>query len=141
MSSVFRTGLPAADALTLQRCRQCEQVNYPPRELCGHCLADALQWQAVPDGGAVQSLVQLHYSLEPAYAGQLPWTVASVKLDCGPVVLAHAPPGTAIGARVKVRMVRDNSGNIMLAALDSDEESTGAAAGWLAAVDFREVRT
>jgi len=42
MAATFSTGLPNATDLTLQCCGQCQQVNYPPRELCGHCLADSL---------------------------------------------------------------------------------------------------
>lgn len=139
MTTLFRTGLPAAGALTLQCCGQCKQVNYPARELCGNCLADDLQWQSVSDTGLVQSLVELHYSLEPVYAEHLPWAVASIKLDCGPVVLAHLAPGAAINTAVKLRAIQDAAGNTMLLAASTDNSSQQAAAAWLAGVKFSEV--
>jgi uncharacterized OB-fold protein len=129
----FRTGLPATGALQLQVCGNCGAVNYPSRELCGHCLADALRWQPVADGGVVQTLTELHYSLEPAYAAQLPWPVASVKLDCGPIAFAHLQPGLAVSSRVTVRILADDSGNNMLVAHAANDAATAA---WLEKIQF-----
>ena len=140
MTAVFRTGLPATGALTLQRCGRCRHVNYPPRELCGHCLADDLQWQPVADGGVVQSLTRLSYSLEPAYAEHLPWAIASIRLDCGPIALAHLAPGIACHARVALRAIQDRAGNRMLLATGIDTEAQRLLAGWLQSVGFKEIR-
>ena len=139
MSIEFDTGLPASGTLVLQCCGECHRVSYPPRELCGHCLADALAWSPVDDTGTVQSLTELHYSLEPSYARHLPWVVASVRLDCGPVVLAHLPPGIAVKTRVKLRIVADAAGNRMLLAAGTDDAARQAASAWLASVEFREI--
>lgn len=141
MTTVFRTGLPATDTLTLQCCGECGQVNYPVRELCGHCLADRLQWQSVTATGLVQSLTALGYSLEPAYAKHLPWTVASIVLDCGPVVLAHLAPGIEVDTVVRLRVVRDAAGNRMLVATGIEAGSQEAAASWLQRVGFEEIQT
>ena len=139
MTIIFNTGLPASGSLTLQKCGQCGRMNYPARELCGRCLADDLHWQSVKDTGLVQSQVQLHYSLEPAYAEHLPWTVASVKLDCGPVILAHLPPGIETNSPVRLKVIQDSAGNRMLVALGTDEAAQQTATDWLVAVQFREV--
>ena len=135
MTVDYKTGLPATGDLRLQVCSACGQVNYPSRELCGNCLADALHWQAVDAEGTVQSLTELHYSLEEDYAQRLPWRVASVKLDCGPIALAHLEPGVSLMDRVIVRVVSDRYGNPMLAALDSSSDNV---ADWLETIDFRE---
>ena len=139
MSTMFNTGLPNATDLTLQCCGQCQQVNYPPRELCGNCLADSLQWQRVDNSGIVQSVAQLHYSLEPAYAEHLPWIVASIKLDCGPVVLAHLQPDIICGATVKLKPVQDQAANRMLVATGDDSRSEESASAWLQAINFKEI--
>ena len=139
MPTEFHTGLPATGTLTLQRCGRCQRVNYPPRELCGACLADDLHWQAVADTGVVQSLTRLGYSLEPGYAQHLPWTVASVLLDCGPIALAHLAPGLETGARVALRVVEDEAGNRMLAASGTDPAARQREQGWLQTVGFREI--
>jgi uncharacterized OB-fold protein len=136
MSTSFSTGLPASGELMLQYCSQCRHINYPPRELCGHCLADSLQWQLVENTGTVQSITQLHYSLEPEYAEHLPWTVANIKLDCGPVVLAHLQADIMSAARVTLKIVQDKGLNRMLVASGDDSELTSA---WLEAVNFKEI--
>jgi uncharacterized OB-fold protein len=139
MAGHFDTRLPATQRLALQVCDECGSVNYPPRELCGACLADALQWRAVADTGVVQSLTELHYSLEPHYAARLPWRIASVHLDCGPVVFAHLQPGVAIGDRVAVRPLQDDGGSRMLVATaGADAANEWQVADW-ATLGFREV--
>jgi uncharacterized OB-fold protein len=138
---LFQTRLPASGTLHLQQCGECGQVNYPVRELCGNCLADALQWQPVTDTGTVQSITELHYSLEPAYTGHLPWSIASIQLDCGPIVLAHLVPGIEIGSPVKLQVVQDTSGNRMLLALGRDDAATRLASRWLEQVQFKEIST
>lgn len=138
MSVVFKTGLPHSNALTLQCCGQCQHINYPPRELCGHCLADNLQWQAVDASGVLQARTELHYSLEPTYAQHLPWAVGSIKLDCGPVVLAHLQPDIEVGAAVRLSVIQDPAGNAMLAATRCEEDGANAST-WLQRINFREI--
>ena len=131
----FETDFPTTGALQLQVCGACGRVNYPSRELCGNCLADDLGWQAVNAAGTVQSLTELHYSLENHYQQHLPWPVASVKLDCGPVALAHLQPGTPLLERVSLRVLSDRDGNRMLVAL---RNGTDSASSWLETINFRE---
>jgi hypothetical protein len=68
-------------------------------------------------------MTTLHYSLEPQYESRLPWQVASVALDCGPVAFAHLQAGAGLGSRVTVRIVCDSNGSRMLAALHNEEEA------------------
>ena len=137
--AIFQTGLPTSSTLSLQQCSKCGQVNYPARELCGNCLADALQWRPVKDTGTVQSTTELQYSLEQAYTAHLPWSIASIQLDCGPIVLTHLVPGIAIGSAVRLTVVQDKQGNHMLLALSRDDTAQQAATDWLAEVQFREI--
>jgi uncharacterized OB-fold protein len=136
VSGRFDTRLPAASGLVLPRCETCGHVNYPPRELCGRCLADALRWQPVDDGGVLLARTELHYSLEQDYAANLPWSIGSVQLTCGPVVLAHLQPGVAAGAPVNVVIVEDRHGNRMLAARDPQLAAAGR--DWLSSIQFKE---
>ena len=137
--TTFKTGLPASSTLTLQQCTNCNHVNYPSRELCGNCLANALQWQPVKDTGTVQSITELQYSLEPGYSTHLPWSVASVQLDCGPQAIAHLVPGIAIGDPVTLKLVEDAQGNVMLLAQGDDAAAQQAASRWLEKVQFKEI--
>lgn len=127
----FDTWLPAGDdgTLALQRCGECAEVSYPPRELCGACLADALEWAPVDTAGRLLATIDVHHSLEPYYAARLPWRVGSVQLACGPTVIAHlAPEIDAPGTTVQVVTVTDPAGNRVLVAAGADRDLGGAAA-------------
>ncbi|GAA6152060.1 Zn-ribbon domain-containing OB-fold protein [Pseudoteredinibacter isoporae] len=91
--------------LHLQHCGACQQWSYPPRELCGHCLADALSWQLCSGEGQVLSRIDLHNSFEAYFSEQLPWSLLSVKLDIGPVLYVHGEGQS--GQRVNVKLQLD----------------------------------
>ena len=138
MSAQFDTGLPGPGQLQLQCCGNCQAVNYPPRELCGSCLADSLSWRAVDERGSVLSQTDLHYSLEPNYATQVPWTIAVIKLDCGPVLFAHLQPGVSSGVIVSVKIAQDQHGSQMLIAVPSEKNASASTATWLKSIKFKE---
>ena len=53
----------AEGRLALQQCTGCGTVQYPPRELCSACLADALEWRATDgEAGEVLATTLLHHS-------------------------------------------------------------------------------
>ncbi len=79
------------NALTLQHCEECGQVQYPPRELCKACLGE-LVWRETQGSGVISSGVDLHHSLWEFFKRRMqqkPWPIASIALDCGPTVIAH----------------------------------------------------
>jgi hypothetical protein len=138
MNSRFATGLPGAGAeFQLPCCSSCNRVSYPIRELCGHCLADALIWRTVDANGTVQSVSTLQYSLEPVYTQHLPWTIASVLLDCGSVALAHSQPGLTLGDRCVLRICSDGEKNRLLVACVANDPESGAA-DWLQSIGYEE---
>ena len=103
------TEAAANERFVLQVCESCQSVQYPPREVCGHCLSQNLKWQDVDSEGVVVSHTRIHASLDPFFA--TPTKVCSVKLDCGPVVLAHAGEvDIKTGIRVCVKNAMDESG-------------------------------
>jgi uncharacterized OB-fold protein len=114
-------GLPVDGALRLQRCGECGAVQYPPRETCGACLADTLRVERVTQGATVLAATVLHHSLEPWFAARLPWTVASVALDAGPVAFVHIDASIAThGTRVRVATAQDGAGAWCLVAFADD---------------------
>ena len=78
-----------AAVLELQVCRDCGTVQYPPREACRVCLSHRLDWRAQDGGGELVSETPLHHSNELFYRERMPWRLGMVKLDCGPVIVAH----------------------------------------------------
>jgi uncharacterized OB-fold protein len=135
MPAKFNTVLPSVNGLSLQQCSKCGHISYPVRELCGNCLADSLVWQSVDGGGTVQSVTALHYPLETNFSRQLPWRIASVKLDAGPVAFAHLQPGIECKARVTLSIAQDEMDNNVLVATGENE----SASQWLTPIKFTEI--
>jgi len=100
-----------AGELRLQVCADCGTVQYPPREVCGECLSENLEWQSTDGSGTVISHTRLHASIEPYFQARLPLDVVSVRLDAGPVLYAFAGDGTAqTGTPVTVEARLDEAG-------------------------------
>lgn len=108
----------------LQHCGECGTVQYPPREVCGHCLSTTLDWRETDGSGRVQSHVTLHTSLDPWFRDRLPVTIVLVKLDAGPVLYAFADKILKRDAAVTVRAVIDESGEAVLHAAEKSDGET-----------------
>ena len=117
-------GLTAAAAegrFALQVCADCGTVQYPPREACVACLSAELSWREVPAGGALIAATTLRASADPYFRQRMPWRIGTVALDCGPSVIAHLHGEVAQGARVRMTLRLDKSGQgVMLAMPDQD---------------------
>src|SRR5271155_3852022 len=114
-------GLTAAAArgeFELQVCRDCGTVQYPPREACRKCLSNRLDWRAQDGAGELVSETTLHHSNELFYRERMPWRLGVIKLDSGPVIVAHVhgdcPPAPS---RVHVRAGLDKAGQAALIAV------------------------
>src|SRR5271154_5594811 len=79
----------AEGRLMLQVCSACGAVQYPPRDVCGHCLSEALQWRAVERGGVVAASSVGRVSSELYSRERQPWRTGVVRLVRGPVVIPH----------------------------------------------------
>ena len=123
-------GLTAAAALgrfELQQCRACGTVQYPPREACHKCLSVDLAWRAQPQGGELLSATVLHHSNDLFFRERLPWRLGLVRLDCGPMVVAHLHERTAAApSRVRVAAKLDRAGQAVMVALPSEENANMA---------------
>ncbi len=117
-------GLAAAAArgqFRLQVCGACEAVQYPPREVCGACLATGLQWRDVPAGGRVLALTTVRVSADPYFRTRVPWRIGTVRLDCGPVVVAHLHGDVGDDARVWMVLKLDKAGQGVMFALPEED--------------------
>jgi NAD(P)-dependent dehydrogenase (short-subunit alcohol dehydrogenase family)/uncharacterized OB-fold protein len=114
-------GLTAGAArgrLELQVCRDCGTVQYPPREACRACLSQRLDWKPQSGGGELMSQSTLHHSNEVFYRERMPWRLGMVRLDCGPVVVAHLHGDcTPAPSRVRVHANIDRAGQAALVAM------------------------
>lgn len=117
--SEIPTDVPAADevtaaywdatcrhVLTAQRCGSCSAYQHPPRAVCITCFATEHLDQAEVSGhGTVDTFTVVHRSPRPEL--EVPYTVARVRLDEGPIVLTRLEGSTAwsIGDSVTVGWV------------------------------------
>jgi uncharacterized OB-fold protein len=102
-----RSGI-GARVIRLQRCLDCDAMQYPPREACGTCLSDRLTWESADHlPGRVLARTRLHHSNEPRFRDRLPLTLGLVRFDCGPVAVCFLADGVTPGDAVRVSLGSD----------------------------------
>jgi uncharacterized OB-fold protein len=103
--------------LALQRCTACGAVQYPPRELCWHCLADALEWRVSNrEPGEVLATTTLYHSYDAQFRSRLPLRLALVRLDAGPTTVCFLAEDCGTRARVAVSAETDDADRAILTA-------------------------
>jgi NAD(P)-dependent dehydrogenase (short-subunit alcohol dehydrogenase family)/uncharacterized OB-fold protein len=116
------TAAAARGSLELQTCRNCGTVQYPPREACRVCLSQRLEWRPQNGAGELLSEATLHHSNELFYRERMPWRLGMVRLDCGPVVVAHLHGDCARApSRVRVLANIDRAGQAALIAIPEND--------------------
>ncbi|HZQ56978.1 MAG TPA: Zn-ribbon domain-containing OB-fold protein [Acidimicrobiales bacterium] len=99
--------------LTLQRCRSCRWLQFPPDVCCVHCQAEAFDHAELSGRGTVFTFAVVDRALHEGFVDALPYIVALVELEeqAGLRVLANiidAEPrdvscGMAVEATFEVR--------------------------------------
>lgn len=116
-------GLAAAAAegrFALQLCLACGAAQYPPRAVCGACLGEHLVWRDVPRGGELLAETTVRVSADPYFRARTPWRSGAVRLDCGPVVIAHLHRDVAVGGRVRLGLHLDRAGQGVMVAMPAE---------------------
>ena len=75
--------------LLMQRCGHCGRLRYPAAIVCPDCLSPATEWQVVRGHGKVFSFVVFHRAYHPAWESKVPYNVALIELDEGPIMLSN----------------------------------------------------
>lgn len=111
------TRAAAEGRFEMQVCAECATVQYPPREVCGQCLSEHLNWKSVDDRGELIAITTLRHSNDLYFRERLPWQVGTVKMVAGPVVVAHVHEDCAANSAVRLALKLDRSGQAVLHAL------------------------
>jgi hypothetical protein len=69
---------------------------------CPYCGTEGGTDVEVPGTGTVYSWVGVHRAMTPAFAGEVPYTVATVDLDGGGRIFARVSPSGAVAIGVAV---------------------------------------
>lgn len=95
-----------AGELRLQRCAGCGRHQFPPRALCADCGCRALEWVRASGRGRIASFTVVRRPLSPAYAAEVPYVVALIRLEEGPMMMSNVvgcpPERIAMAAPVGV---------------------------------------
>jgi len=75
--------------LRLQKCTKCQFIRFPASPLCPECHSNDHTWQRVKGTGSVFSWVVFHKCYFPSFAKNVPYNVAMIQLDEGPIVIAN----------------------------------------------------
>ena len=119
------TEIAAYGEFRLPRCRDCNTVQYPVRDICSNCLSDRIEWTAVSNQGVLLSQTRIHHSVEPFHQRSAPVRMGSVKLDEGPVLIAFVAGDVQPGARCRVALTLDQAGQaIFIAASEGPSMET-----------------
>ena len=106
-----------AGRVELPTCQRCLAVQYPPSEICRHCLCDTLEATACDCGGRVIACALVHNSLALDFDAPSAWPIASVKMNAGPIVFAHALGFLERGTAVTLVQLIDSIGDGVFGAL------------------------
>jgi NAD(P)-dependent dehydrogenase (short-subunit alcohol dehydrogenase family)/uncharacterized OB-fold protein len=124
MRSRSAHGLTAAAAegrFALQVCLDCSTVIYPPRDACPSCLSARIPFRDVDPAGTLVAETTVRTSTEPYFRERTPWRIGTVRLDAGPVIVAHLHGDVTEGERVRLELKLDKSGSAVAMALPAKE--------------------
>lgn len=79
--------LAGGGTLHLQRCDSCLHFRFPPRNYCHRCHSGNWSWVPSPGCGTIASWVTTHFTVDPGWVDQVPYTTGVVQLEEGPRLL------------------------------------------------------
>jgi uncharacterized OB-fold protein len=96
--------------LRLQQCANCGHIRYPISTICPVCWSADCDWTSLSGRGTVQSHIVFERAYHEAWAGQVPYVVALIELDEGPVLVSNVvgvqPSAVRVGQPVTVTFAR-----------------------------------
>jgi len=92
--------------LLLQKCDQCGTHQFYPRIICSSCSARSLEWVESSGRGTVVSWTIVRHPVSEAYADDIPYVIALIKLQEGPTMMSQIidcePESVHCGMQVSV---------------------------------------
>lgn len=108
--------------IVLQRCTACGTHQYPLRDICRHCLSDAIAVVENSGTGRLLASSVVHRSLDDGVA--LPLRIGTVLLDAGPHLICFVADDVAADGRVLLDPMTDASGRSLWTARSiSDDDA------------------
>ncbi len=90
--------------LWLRHCRSCAKAYFYPRDICPTCYGRDTDWVRASGKGSVYTFGIVHQIPRPNYKGPVPFIVALVQLEEGPIFPTNLVNVEADPAVIKVGM-------------------------------------
>ena len=75
--------------LLIQHCAACGHYQFYPRILCTNCNSRDLGWARSAGSGKVITYTVVRHPVSPAYADDVPYVIALIRLGEGPVMMSN----------------------------------------------------
>ena len=119
MASTYKKPLPRVDEeskgfweacrrheLRVQKCTACGTYRFYPRGVCPQCMSSDVEWVRSSGHGTVYTFTVTYQNQMPGFREELPYVLAYVKLEEGPLMLSNIVDcdldQATIGRRVQV---------------------------------------
>ena len=106
----FYKATVSANALCVQRCKQCGTWTHPARYFCPSCTSPDYSFEKVSGRATLHSYTVSHFSVEPAWKAQVPYVTIVAELEEGPRIVAAAKNIAPDAAKIDMplRIVTEN---------------------------------
>lgn len=102
----FWREIPQRYNLQASHCTVCDSVHFPPREICPKCRRASLgkmERKPLSGRGKVLDWTVVHKPA-PGYEGQVPYILALVQTDEGPILTGQVVDATPVDIREGIRL-------------------------------------
>ncbi|MCX6654955.1 MAG: Zn-ribbon domain-containing OB-fold protein [Candidatus Bathyarchaeota archaeon] len=109
-------GFVAQGKLMGTRCKNCEELLIPPRQICSRCGSQQLEWHEF-NGEGILDAFTINRTPSSGFKGRCPYAVGIVKLNEGPSISGlltfDEPEKIKVGVRVSFTVVKDGEKSIL----------------------------
>jgi uncharacterized protein len=88
--------------LRMQKCSNCGHIRYPPGILCPRCHSLESEWTELSGRGRVYSYAIYRTCFHPAFQDEVPYTVAIIHLDEGPLMESNLTDSKVEDIRIEM---------------------------------------
>jgi len=103
--------------LTIQLCDRCAVHNFRPRPLCPNCGSTDLSWVNASGKGTVWSYSVVHRPVSAAFREAVPYVVALIELEEGPLLMSNIvgidAADVTVGLSVELTFSEEHDGRVV----------------------------
>lgn len=89
-----------AEELRVQVCSACGTTQLPGSACCTSCLSQDLRWERASGRGTVFSFTIVRHAFHPSFADGVPYVVADVRLEEGPIITTNVTGAAVEDVRI-----------------------------------------